>query len=908
MSAALLATKIRVPPLRSHLVNRPHLIRRLNDGITQRRRLTLISAPAGYGKSTLLSEWVSQLDLPAAWLTLEKGENNPAHFWSYFFTALATIPYLCQASIGETTLLALQSPRPPAMDELLASLVNNLSKLETVVVVVLDDLHTITEGKIHQGLVFLIDHLPLSAAGLHLVFSSRGDPPWPLARWRVRDELNELRPADLRFSPTETTQFLNQFLHFRLPAQDVHALQERTEGWIAGLQMAAVSIQGRLATQGSPGVSRFIETFTGSNRYILDYLIEEVISQQTDRMRDFLQDTSILERLTAPLCDALTGRQDSQAILDQVEQANLFLIPLDDERRWYRYHHLFAYLLCKRLKQARPDYVSELHRRACNWYAANEMINDAIIHALDAGDVPRVNELVSGNILHMLEHTELMSMLRHFEEIPDQEIASKPWLGVAYAWVKAHIDPSGDLDGILRLTKQGITGIDDLLESQRLTGHLAAIQAYAAWLKGESIIAVEFSRDAINNLPESDRLTRAHLFNIEGLAWSDLGNQPAAQRSFEASAGAGQGTSRYFDTYIHTNLAIVHLLQGRLQHAFSLCQNILSQVDPSDQDLKRSVYFTYAYGLSSLVQCEWNDLEASVLDARKGVALAEQWKSPYALSQSLYYLSKALCAAGQLEEAFATNQRARRLAENISSWYSRFAECELVWLNLVKGDIPAAAEALAAIDPAVMERDKHGWCLKAKASLLYAQGRYADVITELEEVIDEKKGTGEILLMMNLLLIYALALQATGCQEEALGVLSRCLEIGKPGGYVRIFVDWGAPTVKLLQIAASRGIETEYIAKLLLAFNLTVPRGKLGRLETRKPRSNQSLDLFVEPLSERELQVLRLLDSPLTSEEIGRELFISVNTTRTHIRNIYAKLGVKRRGDAVQLAKKLQLH
>jgi len=908
VSDILLDTKIRIPSLRSNLVNRLHLIQKLNDGIDQGCCLTLISAPAGYGKSTLLSEWVSQVGIPTAWLSLEKGENTPTRFWSYLLAALSSIPHMRNAGIGESLIRSLHSTKPPLMDGLLTELVNDIARLDQSAILVLDDLHTILDGQIHQDLIFLIDHLPRSTNGLHLAVASRMDPPWPLARWRVRDELNELRPADLRFSSEETGQFLSLEVHLNLSSEDIAALQDRTEGWIAGLQMAAVSMQARLQAQGSHGVSRFIESFSGSNRFILDYLMEEVISQQPVEIGEFLHETSILAQLTAPLCDVLLERRDSRAVLDYVEQANLFLIPLDDERQWYRYHHLFAELLRKRLVQTRPDRITELHQRASHWYAEHYFLSEAIDHALEARDFVRVNDLVSGNSLVIIEHTELVDVLRHFEEIADSLIFSKPWLGLAYAWVKAYADPSAGMDRILQKIEQGLTSIENPVERQRLTNHLAAIRAYVAWVKGDADEALVYAQTVLKTLPEDDWPTRAHLLNIEGLALQYTGNLRLANQSFEAAIVAGQRTGGSYEILTaYTNLAYLCFLQGRLNQAFSLCQQVFRLADQSSQALRRMPVLAYAYGTMSLVQLEWNEVESAISSARESVALAEEWKQADALHFALTCLSQALCAAGDLEPAFAVNQRAMQLALQVSSWFYRLSALNEVRLDMAKGDIDAADYKMKELESLVTERDKRYTFLIYKASLLQAQGNYLEVITTIEKIIDEFEQNELNWYRLNLIPLQALASQALGREEEAIGVIGQCLTLAKPEGFVRIFVEQGAPMLRLLQVALSRGIETGYIHKLLPAFTNfeSAPQSDISTTIRIQP-TFQTANL-AESLSEREIQVLRLLDSALTSEEIGRELFVSVNTVRTHIRNIYAKLGVNRRGDAVQRAQNLDL-
>lgn len=908
MPAILLATKTRIPSLQGNLVSRSHLIQRLNQGITQNHRLTLVSAPAGYGKSTLLSKWVSQLDQPVAWLSLEKGDNTPTRFWSYFLNALSTLPQLQQVGSDESLFDMLQSSQSLQVDGLLTRLVNELSRLDDGAVLVLDDLHTITDGKIYQDLALLIEHLPRSADGLHLVVASRMDPPWPLARWRGKAELTELRASDLRFSSQEVSQFLEQVFHLKLSPHEIAALQKRIEGWAVGLQMAAVSMQGKWKAQGVAGLSSFITTLSGSNRFILDYLMDEVVNQQTEDVRSFLQATSILEQFTAPLCDALLVQQDSQVILDQVEQENLFLIPLDDDRQWYRYHHLFADLLRKSLKQTKPEIMNELHQRASDWYAENHFLAEAISHALDAGDILRVNRLVSGNALAMVEHMRLLDVLNYFELMPEDEICSKPWLCVAYAWVKAYVDPSQEIGRILEKAMESLRDVEDALESQHLISHLDAIWAYVAWVKGEATTALEFAHTALENLPDEDWTTRCHVLHTQGSALQYLGRLDEAIQSFNAVIITGQKANRVQDTfYAYTSLAFVNILQGHLHQAYSLCQQVLTLADQAGLVAKRLPVLAYAYATMSMVQREWNELGTAIYNAREGVALAEQWRQADTLHFSLTCLSEALCAAGERDEAFTANRRAMLLATDVSPWFLRLSASDEICLNLEKGDITAAARRFAELDSLVRGRARLGHFTVVKASLWYAQGRYAELVLELEESISNLKDQGDVWVLMSLLTLQALALQAVGREEEAVNVIGDCLDIAQVEGFTRVFVKQGAPMLRLLQAAAQRGIAVEYINKLIPAFNISVSPMVSAMPIANETRPQHPGATLIEPLSERELQVLRLLDSPLTSEQIGSELYVSVNTIRTHIRNIYAKLDVHGRLEAIQKARDLKL-
>lgn len=900
MSDILLATKIHIPPLHGNLVNRTQLIQRLNEEVVN-RRLTIISAPAGYGKSTLLAEWISQLDIPVAWLSLERGENVPARFWKYFITALYEIPQVRLTGIGESISQVLDSSQPVTEVELI-KLVNSFSGLEERVIMVLDDVHNITETQIHQDLVFLIDHLKRSIGGLHLVVAGRMDPPWPLARWRARGELSEFHSADLRFDFDETARFFHQYLQTKLSSQDIATLQERTEGWIAGLQIAAVSMQGRLTAQGPQGVSLFIESFSGSNRFILDYLMDEVILQQPAEIHDFLFATSILEQFTAPLCNVLTERQDSQTILEQLERDNLFLIPLDDERQWYRYHHLFAELLRKWLKQRQPARIAGLHERASMWYAENNMLSQAILHALDAGNAALVNRYTSANVLGVVEHTELLDMLRHFEELPDQQIVENPWLGVPYALVKAFVNPSGDVESILQKSEQGLVYLENTPFKQRLISSLDGIRAYAAWLKGEADLALRFVHRAMDNLPENDRMTHAQLLNLEGLAYQLQLKLPEAIQSFEAALLAGQSMAGLFTAMVNCNLVSAQFLQGRLRQTLFDCQSILSLANESDQGSKDLPFYNHLYATMSLVQLEWNNLESAIRFARDAVAMSDQWHQADSWQYTLSCLTRALCAAGNLEEAFAINQRAMQQAVHVSPYYFRSSACDEIWLNLAKGNISHAVQRCAEIEPLMNDYEKRGPFLLAKVSLLYAQGLFSDILPILEEPMRDLVQGGAYWYLINLMPFQALALQALGREEDALRVLSHCLILAEPEGYVRVFVERGAPMASLLKIALKRGIETQTITGLLSAFNLPTVT-----LESGTAAFRYSGDKLIEPLSERELEVLRFLNTKLSTPEIAREMILAPSTIRTHVRNIYAKLDAHGRIEAIQKAKDLDL-
>jgi len=905
MSDTLLATKVHAPPLHGNLVNRAHLVARLNDGIARGCRLTLISAPAGYGKSTLLSEWQAQAGFPVAWLSLEKGENTPARFWNYFVAALNTLPQVQQANIGNAILQASRTPQPGSMEVQISELINELSALQEQVCLVLDDLHTLSDSQIHQDLTFLIDHLPHAAHHLHLVAISRMDPPWPLARWRARGELNELRAIDLRFGYDETGQFLQVALPLKLAPQEITALQDRTEGWIAGLQMAAISMQARLKAQGPESVSSFIKTFSGSNRFVLDYLVDEVLNQQSEEVRSFLHETSILDQLSAPLCDAVIGKPGSQTFLDQLERANLFLIPLDEEQRWYRYHNLFAEFLRKRLNQFGVERLHQLHKRASDWYARNRMYSEAIRHALAAGDIERVHQSVAGDALAMVENTELSDMLRQFEELPDYQDSPDPWIFIAYAWAKAYADPSTGIDDLMQQVERVLVSVEEDSEKRHLSCHLAAIRAYLAWMKGEAELALEYAQRGMENLPEEDWAARVHLMNIKGLALQYQGDFIEATRSFEEALAAGQRSGRVHEIlYTSSNLAYAHLLQGHLHEAFSLCQAAECKLEEVGQSSQRFPVLAHAYATKSIILLEWNELESAAASARCGVALAEQWGQADALHFALTCHSSILGATGAFEDALEVNQRAMQVARSISSWYLQISVENEIMLLLAKGDVLAAANKFTGYW-LTSDDDRNHEPLLMIVSLLFQLNLFPDVIYTLNTALDEIQQKGLNRLWMKLMPIQALSLQALGRTEEALEVLKRCLAAAEPEGYTHVFVERGAPMASLLKSIQSQGVNIGYTTKLLAAFQLPEETPKTGSLGSAPLRS--ACPDLIEPLSERELEVLQLLNSHLSVPEIASKMLIAPTTLRTHIRNIFLKLNVHGRLEALQKARDLGL-
>ena len=931
MVTTLLKTKLYIPPTRRELVPRSRLVERLEAGLD--RKLTLISAPAGFGKTTLLSECAAHCRLPVSWLSLDERDNSPTQFWSYVIAALQTL----YDGVGTTVLEALQMPQALPSETMLGQLINEIADLRPLALI-LDDLHVITNPQIHEQLIFLVEHAP---AQMHLVVSSRADPPWPLARWRARGQVVELRTDDLRFSTAETAAFLNEAMELDLSLEDVAALGARTEGWIAGLQLAALSMQGQDAVS-------FVRAFSGSHRYILDYLVEEVLDRQPPDIQAFLLQTSILERLTASLCDAVrfgcdetpsissgsavrfgddeapsissgtavrldsdeapsrARAGDSQAILEQLEQANLFLIPLDDERRWYRYHRLFADLLRSRLEKDDGERVSALHRRASAWCEGQGLISEAVGHALAAGEVERVARMAKQNALATMDHGQLTTLVGLLDALPDEVVSSRPWLCVAHAWALMF---AGQLDAVELRLESAETTLDRFGDATRaegpalstgegrhLAGHIAAIRAYVATLRGDMSNAAELTREALEQLPEEDLAVRGLAAGLLGSALRWSGDLVEATQALARAMAITQVTGdSHTAVEALCSLAAVQLAQGQLRKTVATCRDALLL---ADEHLKRGgqrlPIAASGFNLMSQVLREWNDLAGAIRQARKGIELSEQWGWPEGVALGYRRLARALQAVGNADGAHEAIQKAKQAASGLSPWFGAHMAAHEARLWLAQGNLTPASHwaqesGLSADDePSYQSMDEYS----ALARLLMAQGRLDEASRLLTRLVEVTEAAGAMGFVIESLVLRALALQAQGKEDEALAALERALALGEPEGYVRTFIDEGSQMGQLLRRAVVQGLTPDYASKLLAA------------LEEEAATDPTPL---VEPLSPRETEVLRLLTTHLSHAEMAEELVVSVHTVRSHVKSIYSKLHAHSRMEAVERARELGL-
>ena len=909
MSTPILATKLYIPPPQPRVVLRPHLIEHLNEGL--QRKLTLISAPAGFGKTTLLGEWLAGHDRPAAWLSLDGGDNDPSRFLSYLVAALQTIA----ENIGEGVLGVLVSPQPPPAESVLTSLLNEIATIEVDFVLVLDDYHVIDTTPVDDALTFLIEHLP---PRMHLVIATREDPHLPLARLRVRGQLTELRAADLRFAPEEAAEFLNQIMGLNLSAENIAALETRTEGWIAGLQLAALSMRGR---EDVPG---FIRAFAGDNRYIVDYLVEEVLQRQPERMRSFLLQTSILDRLNGSLCDAVTDQEEGSVLLETLERGNLFVVPLDDKRHWFRYHHLFADVLFAHLRAEQPDQVSTLHRRASEWYEHNGLPADAIRHALAAEDFERAADLVELAWPAMRRGRQEAALLGWLKVLPDELFHVRPVLGVAYAHV---LLASGEFEGVedrLRYAERWLDTTADMSERaegpsaamivmddeefRRVPGTIAIARAALALARGDVPETVTLSRRALELAPQDDHLTRGGAAGFLGLAYWTSGELEAAHRTYADGMAHLQRAGNISDAINGAiALAAIRIAQGRLREAMHTYERGLQLAAEQGNPVMRGTADMYV-GMSELER-ERNDLEAATQRLLRSKELGEHTGFPQNRYRWRVAMARIKEAQGDLYGALALLDEAERLYMSDFSPNVRPIAALKTRVWVAQGRLGEALgwaleRGLSAHDDLSYVREFEHVTLARVLLARYKSDREERSIHEatglLERLLKAAEEGGRMGSVSEILVLQALTHEAQGDGPSALVPLKRALTLAEPEGYVRVFVDEGRPMAQLLAEAAADGIMPDYAARLLAAFKAEEHKSE------DEPDVSPALPL-IEPLSQRELEVLRLVAQGLSNREIGERLFLAVITVKGHNRNIFRKLQVRRRTEAVARARELGL-
>jgi LuxR family maltose regulon positive regulatory protein len=882
MAAPILATKLYAPPPLARMVLRTRLVDRLNEGITPGqgagRRLTLISAPAGFGKTTLVSEWVAGCQRRVAWLSLDKGDNELTRFLTYFVAALRGI--LPGAGAGMAA--ALQSPQPPPAEILLTDLINEIAAAPEAFVLVLDDYHEIDARPVEQALDYLLEHLPPQ---MHLVIATREDPSLPLARLRARGQLAELRAADLRFTPAEAAEFLNRAMGLALSAQDIDALETRTEGWIAGLQLAAISMQG------NPDPASFIQSFTGSHHFVLDYLLEEVLQRQPAAIQTFLLRTSILERLCGPLCEAVTGAPAAagQETLEYLERANLFIVPLDRERRWYRYHHLFADLLRQRLKQnLPPETITGDHVRASQWYEDNGLAFEAFGHATAAGDIERAGRLIESNEMPSHFRGVGMAILDWLASLPAAALDAHPALWVKSATLALVAGLTSGVEERLQSAEKALQGavLDD--RNRDLLGQIASARATLALTRYQPETMIAQSGRALEYLRPDNLVFRFTASWVQATAYFLLGDRAAAARACQEGIAISQKSGDAFSTILATaNLAQLQELENQLPLAAETYRSVLPMFGDHPQPNAAEVHL----GLARICY-EWNDLEAAEEHGQQSLRLARLYDrviDRFIISE--VFLARLKLARGDAGGAAALLEEAGQSARR-QNFLLRLPEIAAVQVQalLRQGDLPAAAHLAHQSDLPL-----------SRARVLLAQGDPGAALAALEPLRRQMEAKNWADERLRVLALQAVALHLGGDASQAGQVLSEALALAEPGGFIRLFVDEGAPMAELLCAAAGQGAATGYVRRLLAAFQDEASKAE------RSPTPAAGAVSLAEPLSPRELEVLRLVAQGLSNQEIGRRLFLALDTVKGHNRRIFEKLQVQRRTEAIARARELGL-
>jgi LuxR family maltose regulon positive regulatory protein len=872
--------KLSIPPLRPNVVSRPRLLERLNEGL--HRKLILISAPAGFGKTTLVSQWLAGCKFPAAWLSLDEGENDPSRFLTYLVAALQTIT----PTLGEGVSGVLQFPQPTSPEAILTTLLNEITTIQDHFVLVLDDYHVLDAKAVDQALSYLVDHLP---PHMHLVIATREDPLLPLARLRAGGQLTELRVADLRFTLSEAAGFLNQVMGLLLSAQDIAALERRTEGWIAGLQLAAISMQGH------QDPTSFIQSFTGSHHFVLDYLLEEVLGQQPESIQTFLLRTSILDRFCGPLCDAIMmdPSASGQATLQYLEHANLFIIPLDNERRWYRYHHLFADLLRQRLHQSPSPSpgdeaidVAELHRRASVWYEDHGLELEAFHYAAAANDVERAERLVEGKGMPLHFRGAAIPVLNWLKSLPTTVLDAWPSLWTAYASTLLAIGQVTGVEQKLQAAEKALQGAEQDDKTRDLVGRIAAIRATVAThlLQVETIIAQ--SRRALEYLHPDNLAFRTSTAWKLGFAYQLQGDRVAASRAYTEVIAISQASGNFMYTIMATTcLGMLQEVDNQLSLATQTYRHVLQLVGESPLPIACEAHF----GLARIYY-EWNDLDEALQHGQQSIQLMQQAETERFVACKVF-LARLKLAQGDVTGAAAMLAEARQFARQHNFVYSmpEIAAAQVLTL-LHQGNLAAAAHLVQTHELPI-----------SQARVYLAQGDTSAALAVLEpwrEKVEAKQWEDE---RLKVLLLQVVALQAHGEKDKAVQLLGDALAIAEPAGFIRLFVDEGRPMAHLLSEAAAQGIMPDYIGKLLAVFKVDAQK----REDTSSlPPPAQSL---IEPLSRREVEVLHLIAQGLSNQEISERLFLAVDTVKGHNRKIFDKLQVQRRTEAVARARELGL-
>jgi LuxR family maltose regulon positive regulatory protein len=893
----ILLTKLFIPPFRSDGVYRPQLIARLEQHLTG--SLTLLAAPAGYGKTSLLSSWAAQHPESVAWISLDGGDNDLGRWLSYLIGALRRV----YSGFGQSALAMLGTPKALKPEPILTALLNEISTLDKDLFLVLDDYHVINEPQIHHAVTYILDHIP---PRMQLMIATRSDPPLPLARLRGQGKLHEVRVEDLQFSTEESGYFLRKTFGIQISESDLLSLNRQTEGWITGLQMAALSLRDQEDT------SFFVREFAGDDRLIVDYLVEEVLSSVSEEKRHFLSHTGILEKLTGPLCDAVvygdeeTGRSDE--LLKTMEADHLFLMPLDNRREWFRYHQLFADLLKKRLMQSHPEIIPELHRRASVWFEKYGYINDAISHAFESDDHDRAAELISQEAEDALMRSEVVTLRRWIERLPADHPFPNPQLYIYHATTLLLGGES------LEVVEERLREAERDSSQDHVRGELAALRAMGAMYRGEMDASVDYAKQALELLSKKSHFLRSLTVDSLGIAYIMLGRLEDALDILQEAIRVGQESGNILVAVgALSNVAGLLMNSGEMKQAQELYTQALEMARDS-QGKPLPIAGKALMGLGEIAR-EQDDLESAEQFISQSIELL-QHLGESGIVVGYLTLSRIFQTKGDVQGAFEMLERAQELA--VQSQETEFDDIlvaiQRTRLHLSLGNFDQALRWVEErkLDPvAIVESGGKEDVQLASFQMLrlpeyttlvrvlISQGRYKEAHSVLQSCLSIAKGTHQLRRIMECLILQAIILQHQEKRESALQVLEEALLLAEKHGYFRIFLDEGAVLARLLYEASEKRILPTFTGKLLAAYTSAEALREIPSV------SLEFADEIVEPLSDREMEVLQLIARGLSNQEIAQELVLSLSTVKWHTSNIYGKLGVKNRTQAVAKARQL---
>jgi LuxR family maltose regulon positive regulatory protein len=906
MPASLLSTKLYAPPTRANIIERPHLVKKLLSGVDRPGSFALLSGPAGFGKTTLLSEFVKQYKQPVAWISLDEGDNDFSQFWTYLIKASQSI----LDGVGQASLELLGTPQSLPDETIPTILINDFVTQPGSALLVLDDYHEIQNSSIHASLMFLLDHLP---DNLYIIVSTRIDPPWPLARYRARNRLIEIRAQDLRFSVEEATEFLNRTMGLDLSAEDVASLEERTEGWIAGLQLAALSMQGR------EDVVAFVRAFTGSHVYVAEYLVEEVLKRLPEDIQTFLLQTSLLKRMNAGLCDIVTGCQDGQAILQELHRENIFVIPLDNEELWFRYHHLFADLLQSRLRQSlSKEEIAALQLRAADWYERNGHIVEAVHHAMAAKDFEKVVDLVRQTVRTLI-FTGRVNVLRDWLGlIPESTFNAHPDLTFYRFWIDV-LQNKADLSAKAIQEKEDLfKSLPSSPENDRLRGELMAVICRAIALSGRTSEGIRLAQEALAYLPTDDLAPRARANSALATAHDLEGRAEIAESLYQESLAQATAAGEY-RLAAHTLMVkgLIQIHYGQLHDAAETYQTIvdmapagIARADSAKNVKSNKVFFPAGQGYIGLgcVYLEWNDLDVAESYLQQGMDLCRQGGLDGVFIGKVR-MSRLRQARGDLTGALKEIQMSHQIPRaDTFNLVTRQIQIALAEGNVIHAKRLAAplAEMLSSDDalrPPLVFRE----IIEAILARVYlAQGEFEKTLRLLDELQATTEPGIRLGRLIEVHLIRALAYHLQNGKShtsDAIESLGRALELAEPQGYVLLFLEEGPELIPLLNAVAVRRSTPERVRKY--AHKLLETFDEIGKSPI--PQSTIEANSLVEQLTPREVEVLGLLAIGASNQDIADKLVITVRTVKKHTGNIYGKLNVNSRIQAVTRARELGL-